>query len=110
MVGTATSTIVVIAMIPTPTSTIGATNFRFQPVRLRTASTTGINANASSEAMTMSASVRGIERTSQIATARIANATQIGIADRGSMSMRRPGTGGSAIGGIAGSEGPSKLA
>ena len=59
--------------------------------------------------MTISASVRGISRTNQIDTARIANAMQIGIADRGSMSMRFLGPGGTGSSGrIAPSEGPSE--
>ena len=61
--------------------------------------------------MTMSASVRGIARTNQIETARIANAMEIEIAERGSMSMRVLGRGGPGSGGgISRSEGPSKLA
>ena len=61
--------------------------------------------------MTMSASVRGIARINQISTARIANAMQIGIAERGSMSMRLVGAGSSgSTGRIAPSEGPSKPA
>ena len=39
-------------------------------------------ANARSDAMTMSARVRGIARTNQIETARIANAMEIEIAER----------------------------
>ena len=51
-----------------------------------------MSANASSDAMAVSASVRGIERTNQIDTARIANAAAIGIAERGSMARRRVAT------------------
>ena len=59
--------------------------------------------------MTSSARVRGISRTNQIDTARIAKAMQIGIADRGSMSMRFAGTGASGSSGrIVPSEGPSE--
>ena len=61
--------------------------------------------------MTMSASVRGIARTNQIEAARMANAMEIGIAERGSMSIRVLGAGVSGSGGgMSRSEGPSKLA
>ena len=62
----------------------------------------------------VSASVRGIERTNQIDTARIANAMQIGIAERGSRSSRRAGTaspsGAPRIGICSPPEGPSESA
>ena len=114
IVGTVTSASVVIAIAPVTASTSAAAYLRCQPVRRRSASTTGVSATAISVAIAVSVSVRGIERTSQIVTASTANAIAIGIAECTSMSTRStvasvPATGAlaSAAGSASSSDGPS---
>ncbi len=71
----------------TVTSTMPAAVRRCQPVRRFSASTSGLSASASSDAIASDESVRGIDRMNQTAIANSATATASGIAERGSRSI-----------------------